>query len=82
MPEGAKNATLKCKEFDALGINVECTLRGKEWVEYDHELGLITSFWTVDKEEDMQEVISWGTDLITTNKPDTLSKVLEGVRKF
>ena len=82
MLEGAKNATLKCKEIGALGINVEWTLCGKEWIEYAHELDLITSCWTVDNEEDMQEVISWGTDLITTNKPDTLSKVLEGVRKI
>ena len=40
-----------------------------EWVSEAHGLGMICNAWTVDKEEDINRMLSLGVDFITTNNP-------------
>ncbi len=42
------------------------------------QLGLAVHVWTVDRPEDMQRMIEMKVDGITTNRPDTLKKLLNG----
>jgi glycerophosphoryl diester phosphodiesterase len=42
-----------------------------------HEQGVEIYVWTVDKEDDMRQFITWGVDGIYTNKPGVLKKLLE-----
>jgi glycerophosphoryl diester phosphodiesterase len=42
-----------------------------------HEQGLKVYVWTVDKEDEMRNFISWGVDGIYSNKPAVLKHLLE-----
>lgn len=46
-----------------------------EWVAQAHELGMIVNAWTVNDEEDINEMLALGVDYITTNAPE-LSEAL------
>lgn len=80
LPSIAKDATDRCKEIGAVGINVEWKLCSKEWIAYAQQLGMFTSCWTVDEEKDIREIAGWGTDLITTNRPDRVFRFLKNYK--
>lgn len=40
--------------------------------------GLRVDVWTVDREADMRRLLEWGVDGIMTDRPDVLSRVLDG----
>ncbi len=48
----------------------------KKLVDACHENGIDTYIWTVDEEEEMRKLISWGVDGIYTNKPAVLKEVI------
>ncbi|MFE7630625.1 glycerophosphodiester phosphodiesterase [Kocuria sp. NPDC057446] len=43
------------------------------------EAGLRVDVWTVDLEDDMRRLLSWGVDGVMTDRPDLLSRVLREV---
>jgi len=47
-----------------------------EWVEEAHQLGMKVDAWTVNKEEDIREMIALGIDFITTDYPLLVKKIL------
>lgn len=47
-----------------------------EWIEEFHRLGMKINVWTVDGEEDLKYFISKKVDLITTNEPELLKRLL------
>ena len=67
------------KEVGAAGMdyNQKVFVKHPEWIQECHDLGLKVNVWTVDKEKDMQRLIDQGVDFITTNKPETLQKLLK-----
>ena len=40
-----------------------------EWIGEAHDLGMSVNVWTIDKEEQIREMIDLGVDQITTNEP-------------
>lgn len=51
------------------------------WVENAHENGMSVNVWTVNKEDDIKEMIGLGVDAITTNEP-LLVRQLLGDREY
>ncbi len=50
----------------------------QELVARCHEANIKVYVWTVDGEEDMRKLVSWGVDAIYSNDPALLKKVVEG----
>lgn len=48
-------------------------------VAWAHRCNLPLHVWTVDEEEDMHRLLSWGVDGIQTDRPDRLARVLHEV---
>lgn len=48
----------------------------EEWMNEAHQAGLKVNPWTVDDESVMRNLLDWGTDAITTNKPTLLQDLL------
>lgn len=59
------------------GINLEWIYASASVVKRIHEWGLSALLWTVDRDEDMKEVLSYGADSITTNFPDRLALLMK-----
>ena len=66
----------KVKNAGAIGINFKYTSASKELVDVFHENGLLVSIWTVDDENNMYKILSFGPDNITTRNPDKLAKII------
>ena len=66
----------KVKNAGAMGINFNYKSASKELVETFHENGLLVSIWTVDDENNMYKILSFGPDNITTRHPDKLSAIV------
>ncbi len=57
-------------------ISLRKRTASKKLVDACHENGIETYIWTVDEEEEMRKLISWGVDGIYTNKPAVLKEVI------
>jgi len=74
------NGNLSPQELKALNINgidyhLTVLRRNKHWIDEAHQLKMKVNVWTVNNEEDMQEMIVAGVDYITTDNP-VLAKAL------
>ena len=74
------NGDLSPAELKPMGINgidyhFSVFQNHPEWVAQAHELGMIVNAWTVNDEEDINEMLALGVDYITTNAPE-LSEAL------
>lgn len=67
----------KVKQCGAIGINFNKDSASKELVERFHENGLLVSIYTVDKEVQMYEILSYAPDNITTKNPDKMQEILK-----
>ncbi|MDD3469141.1 MAG: glycerophosphodiester phosphodiesterase family protein [Thermoguttaceae bacterium] len=56
-------------------IDIAHGLVSKEFVQIMHERGYYVWCWTVDDPARMEELLRWGVDSITTNRPDLLVEV-------
>ncbi len=56
-------------------IKVNCAT--KRIVKMAHKRNQSITYWTINDKETMEELVSIGVDVITTNSPDVLAKVLE-----
>ena len=55
-------------------ITINCAT--KAMVKAAHRRNQSVTYWTINEEEQMKEIISIGADVITTNAPDVLAKLL------
>lgn len=74
------NGDLSPAELKPMGINgidyhFSVFREHPEWVAQAYELGMIVNAWTVNDEEDINEMLALGVDYITTNAPE-LSEAL------
>ena len=49
-----------------------------EWVKEAHDLGMSVNAWTVDKADDIRQMMNLGVDQITTNNPELTREILFG----
>lgn len=74
MPVYYLNGNLSPRELTAikmtgLDYHYGILLSKPEWVKQAHELGLKVNTWTVNKAEDIQQIIDLGVDFISTDEP-------------
>lgn len=55
--------------------------RNPQWVEEAHALGMSVNVYTVDNEQDIQDMIDLGVDCITTNEPLKVRALIEKNRR-
>jgi acyl-CoA thioesterase-1 len=70
----ADYAALQVPVWNWLGIT------SPEFIQHAHRQGLAVHFWTVDDEAVQRALLAAGADGIITNRPDTLARVLSGLR--
>lgn len=61
----------------AIDYNLSKLKRNPGWIDDSHSRGLLVNVWTVNKESDLQWCIDRGVDLITTNDPELLQRMLK-----
>lgn len=76
----AKNVAELCRRLGAVGVNADFKEASRLFCDVIHENGLSVSLWTVDIKSDMIQVLSYGADNITTNRPDMLNGILKNGR--
>ena len=66
------------KQIGAAGIdyNLKVIKDNPQWVKESHDLGLKVNVWTVNKPEDIQEMIDLNVDFITTDEPLLVKQML------
>ena len=67
---------LKPLKITGIDYNLSVIKNNKKWIEEAHNLKMSVNVWTVNREEDMQEMIAAGVDFITTDKPALLKAIL------
>ena len=75
------NGELSPAELQELGINgldyhYNIIRKHPEWVRDAHDRGMSVNVWTVNKREDIEEMIGLGVDCITTNEPLLVREIL------
>lgn len=70
---------LVMKEIGATGIDYHISVLDKhpEWVKLSHDLGLKVNVWTVNNAEDIQRMIDFNVDYITTDEPLLVEEMLK-----
>lgn len=66
----------KVKNSGAVGINLNKDNVSAMLVETFHDNGLLVSVWTVDKKREMQKVVNYLPDNITTRNPKLLNEII------
>ncbi len=69
-------AELKQMGINGIDYNLKVFRAHPEWVKEAHDLGMSVNAWTVNKEEDIREMIDLGVDCITTNEPELTRSIL------
>ena len=66
------------KQIGAAGIdyNLGVIQKNPQWVKESHDLGLKVNVWTVNKTEDIQQMIDLNVDFITTDEPLLVKEML------
>lgn len=72
----AKELIAHTRALDISIVNLQHTLLSPELIAILHKNGITIWTWTVDDPHRMQELIDWGIDGITTNKPALLKTLL------
>ena len=76
------NGDLSPAELAPMGIrgidyHISVFQNHPEWVEEAHGLGMTVNVWTVNDEEDINEMLALGVDYITTNAPELSEALIE-----
>ena len=80
------NGNLAPKELKALKINgidynLSVLQKNKHWIDEAHQLKMKVNVWTVNKEEDMREMMAAGVNFITTDDPVLAKKLVQKNKK-
>lgn len=79
---GDKNPDLlKSDGIRGADYNISVFRKNPHWVEEAKRAGIVLNSWTVNKQEDMDWLISLGFDYITTDEPELLRERIEAVLK-
>lgn len=70
-------AELKEAGFYGFDYNLRILKQKPEWIQEAKALGLTTNSWTVNTAEDMIWLLDQGIDLITTDEPELLFRILK-----
>jgi len=66
---------VKALKITGIDYYLDVLKKNRSWIEEAQKLKMTVNVWTVNKEEDMQEMIAAGVNYITTDKP-TVVKLL------
>lgn len=69
-------AEVKKKGWDGIDYYYKIFQKNPQWIKESHQLGLSTNAWTVNKDEDMQQMIDLGIQFISTDQPLELNYLL------
>lgn len=72
---------IAAKQINGIDYRYPLFKKHPQWVEAAHEKGMSVNVWTVNKEDDIREMIDLGVDAITTNEP-LLVRSLLGKKEF
>ena len=67
--------------INGLDYNYKVLHEHPEWIKEAQDLGMSVNVWTIDKEEQIREMIELGVDQITTNEPLLTRSLLEQMKK-
>lgn len=73
----AKLLIERCHALDTNILDLNHGILSKELIEQLQGAGIHVWCWTVDDEARMNQLLDWGIESITTNKPDLLTRVLK-----
>ena len=68
---------LKTLKIPGIDYHIDVMKNNKNWIDDARKLKMKVNVWTVNKEDDIQEMIAAGVDYITTDKP-AVAKQLSG----
>ena len=66
------------KGINGIDYHYSVFQKNPTWVKEAHDRKMSVNVWTVDKEEDIKEMIGQGVDCITTNEPLKVRSILGG----
>ncbi|MCM4166506.1 Glycerophosphodiester phosphodiesterase [Arenibacter antarcticus] len=69
-------AEVKKVGYTGLDYNYMVYKKNPTWIKEAQELGLTVNAWTVNKEEDVKELLEQKVDYITTNEPELVFEIL------
>ena len=72
--------SLKTDGINGLDYNYKILKTNRKWVAKAHRLGMSTNTWTVNKEENMKEMLDMKINMITTDKPLVAREVMRANR--
>lgn len=75
-PEYLNDLVKIVKDSGAVGINFNKDSATKALVDTFHKNDLLVSIWTVNEEKDMQKILYFAPDNITTRHPDKLKDII------
>ncbi|MDR1963718.1 MAG: hypothetical protein LBQ50_08060 [Planctomycetaceae bacterium] len=71
----------KCKELDTVILDVSYNLLSAQLVKALRDAGIHVWCWTVNDVQQMNTLLDWGVESITTDRPELLSEVLKTKKK-
>lgn len=74
-------ADLKAMGINGIDYHYSVFQKHPEWVAEAHGLGMICNAWTVNKEEQINEMLDLGVDFITTNAPELAERLISERKK-
>lgn len=66
--------------YTGIDYNYKVFKENPRWIKEAMDLGLTVNAWTVNKEEDMRDLLLQSIDFITTNEPELLFRVLDDIQ--
>ncbi|MDR0869360.1 MAG: hypothetical protein LBN39_01060 [Planctomycetaceae bacterium] len=67
----------KCKELDTPMLDLAHNILSEKLIKKLQAEGIHVWAWTVDEPARMEQLLDWGIESITTNKPDVLAEILK-----
>lgn len=74
-------AEVLAKGINGIDYHYSAFQKNPDWVKQAHDRKMSVNVWTVDKEENIKEMIDLNVDCITTNQPLLVRKLLGGKEK-
>ena len=73
-------AQMKADGIDGIDYEYHCILNNPSLIEEAHAIGFIVDVWTANDPDEVLTMVSNGLDYVTTNKPDVMASILEGIK--
>lgn len=73
-------AQMKADGIDGIDYRYNCILDNLSLIEEAHEAGFIVDVWTPNDPEEVLTMVDAGLDFVTTDRPDVMAAILEGIQ--